>query len=166
MLVRCKSIYLFLVFFAIGEVLMAQPAETIPDFTVFRIDKTPFTSKDLDTKKLLFFIFFDVSCEHCQHAIQKINSKFPDLHDVAFYLITLDPPIKVNSFLKKYGNNLQNKKNVMLFFDLKNEFITKFKPRKYPSMFLYTPQRKLILYDDNPDNLPKFFEQIKLRRKK
>ncbi|NJK95749.1 MAG: redoxin domain-containing protein [Bacteroidales bacterium] len=164
---RFRKYFLFLtIFFCIGTFpLVGQPAETIPDFTLFRQDKSLFTSKNLDTQKLLLFVFFDVTCEHCRHAIQQINKKYPDLNNTFIHLVTLDPPEEVNDFLSKYGKNLTGKKNVMLFFDLKNEFIIKFKPRKYPSIFLYTPQRKLILYDDNPENLPKFFEQIKARSK-
>lgn len=136
-------------------------AETVPDFTVFRQDKTPFTQNNLSSDKLLFFIFFDVTCEHCLHAIQQLNKEYSSLQKINIHLITLDTPDQANAFLKKNGKNLLGKSNVMLFFDLKNEFIVKFKPRKYPSIFLYTPQRKLIMYDDNPNNMPVFFEKIK-----
>lgn len=137
------------------------PVETIPDFIIFKQDKSAFTQKDLSVDKLLFFVFFDVTCEHCRHAIQQINKEFPSLKNVNLHLITLDSPEQADTFLKKNGKNLLGKNNVMLFFDLKNEFIVKFKPRKYPSIFLFTPQRKLILYDDNPEKLPQFFEKIK-----
>lgn len=145
--------------------VQAQPASTIPDFTLFRADKTPFTNKDLNTQKLLFFLFFDVSCIHCQHAIQTINSRYAEMKNTDIHLVTLDRPEDVSVFLNKYGKNLLNKNNVQLFFDLQNEFIIRFKPRKYPSIFLYTPDQRLVLYDDNPENLPKFFEQIRERSK-
>lgn len=140
-------------------------AETIPDFTLFRQDRTTFTQNDLDSKKLLFFLFFDVNCEHCRHAVQTINKRYSEMTNTMIHLITLDPPNEIFVFLNKYGKNLIDKKNVMLFYDLRNEFIIKFKPRKYPSIFLYTPDKKLVLYDDNPENLPKFFKEIKSRSK-
>jgi hypothetical protein len=156
-----SNILLLLLFLGISGAFAQAPVETIPDFTIFRQDKTPFTQKDLSKDKLLFFVFFDVTCEHCRDAIQQINKEYATLKNINIHLITLDMPEQVNTFLKKYGKNLLFKSNVMLFYDVKNEFIVKFKPRKYPSIFLYTPQKKLILYDDNPDNLPTFFGKIK-----
>ena len=141
------------------------PAQTIPEFTIFKQDKSTFTNKDLNSNKLLFFLFFDVKCEHCRHAIQTISGRYSEMDNTFIHLITLDKPEEVNAFLEKFGKNLLGKPNVMLLFDLRNEFIIKFKPRKYPSIFLYTPQHKLLLYDDNPENLPKFFDQIKKRSK-
>lgn len=160
-----KNGLLLLLFFSVANIVNAQPAETIPEFTLFRHDKSSFTNKDLSSDKLLFFVFFDVRCEHCRHAIQEINSKYAELKNTNFHFITLDKPAEVDQFLNIYGKNLIGKSNVMLFFDLRNEFITKFKPRKYPSLFLYTPQRKLLIYEDNPEKLPKFFDQIIKRAK-
>jgi hypothetical protein len=154
------SILLLLLFLGLSDVF-AQAVETIPEFTIFRKDTTSFTQKDLSEDKLLFFVFFDVSCEHCRYAIQQINKQYKSLKNINIHLITLDAPGQADAFLKKYGKNLLNKSNVMLFFDRKNEFIVKFKPRKYPSIFLFTPQKKLLLYDDNPNNLPEFFKKIK-----
>lgn len=139
----------------------AQPASTIPEFTLYRQDKSSFTNKDLNKEKLLFFLFFDVRCEHCLHAMQTINKRYAEMNNTVIHLITLDKPEEVNAFLNRNGKNLVGKSNVMLFYDLRNEFIIRFKPKKYPSIFLYTPQQTLLLYDDDPKNLPKFFEQIK-----
>ena len=159
-----KSIMLTLVFGGLTLQLKAQSGATvIPEFTLFRQDKTTFTEKDLAKDKLLFFLFFDVTCIHCQHAMQAVNKNYGSMQNTVIHLITLDKPDDVNAFLAKYGKNLVNKSNVMLFFDLRNEFITRFKPRKYPSIFLYAPDRKLIFYDDNPEHLPKFFDEIKKR---
>jgi hypothetical protein len=160
-----KVVLLVLLFSNTGSYsLIAQNgAPSIPDFTLFRQDKSSFTQKDLAKDKLLFFLFFDVTCIHCQQAVLAINKKYSQMVNTNIHLVTLDPPAEVNAFLKKYGNNLIDKKNVMLFFDLRSEFITRFKPRKYPSIFLYSSNRNLIIYDDNPENLPKFFKEIKSR---
>jgi thiol-disulfide isomerase/thioredoxin len=137
------------------------PAATIPDFTFYKFDKTAFTNKDLATGKKIFFVFFDTECDHCQHGIQYLNQHQKELDKVAVYLLTLDNPAKAAAFLGKYGNNLINKKNILLLQDTKNQFILKFSPRKYPSLFLYSPQKKLLVYDDDEKKLPVFLERIK-----
>ena len=139
-------------------------APTVPDFTFFKSNKIPFTNKDLDKNKILFFVFFDTECDHCQHAIQYLSQHQKDLGKAAVYLISLDNQEKVATFLSKNGNNLSSKKNIIFLQDAQNEFIRKFGPKKYPSLFLYSAQKKLILYDDDEKKLPVFFEKIKAYR--
>jgi hypothetical protein len=67
---------------------------------------------------------------------------------------------KITGFINKYIPNLTGKKNVTLLQDTKNEFIDKFKPRRYPSMFLYSAEKKLIGYEDNEESMFRFSKQI------
>jgi thioredoxin-related protein len=138
-----------------------QPAATIPDFNFFKLNGVSFTNRDLEQDRQLFFVFFDPGCDHCQHAMKDINQHYKEFNKTAVYLISVDIKERINSFLNTYGKDLQNKKNVTVLQDLKNEFILKFKPRKYPSMFLYSKEKKLILYDDNEKNLAAFLQKIK-----
>lgn len=152
---------IFVLVFMISLRVSAQhAAETIPAFTFFKLNKSPFTNKNLEQGKDLFFIFFDAGCEHCQHAIQTLNQHYPELKNTAVYIITLDNQATLNNFMNTYGKTLYGKKNVIILQDLNNEFILKFGPRKYPSMFLYSPEKKLILYEDNEETMFRFFKQI------
>lgn len=136
------------------------PALTIPDFNFFRLDKSVFTNKNLEPDKMLFFLFFDSDCEHCRHAMMNLNQHYQEYKKAVIYLISLDDKEKINQFINKYGPNLNGKKNVTLLQDLKNEFIDKFKPRKYPSMFLYSAEKKLIDYEDNEESMFRFSKHI------
>ena len=152
------SVMLFLV---IVTNLSAQtPSATIPEFYFFKLNKSSFTNKNLASGKMIFFVFFDTDCDHCQHAIQYISQHSEEFKKSAVYLITLDGPEKITPFMSKYGKNLKDSKNITILQDLKNEFLPKFKPRKYPSLFLYSPNKELMMYDDNPQNLFRFTQQI------
>ena len=92
--------------------------------------------------------------------MQYISKHYTEFKKPAIYLITLDSKEKIDGFMNKFGNGLMNKKNVTILQDPQYEFINKFKPRKYPSMFLYSAKKDLILYDDNEKNLGGFAKQI------
>lgn len=142
-----------------------KPAATLPDFTFYKLDKTAFTNKNIRPGKLSLLIFFDASCDHCQQAMQIYNQHYSQLNKVAVYLITLDNQETIKRFMTTYAGNLYGSKNVTILQDLRNEFITKFGPRKYPSMFLYSPQKKLLIYDDEPKNVGIFLQKIKANLK-
>lgn len=152
---------MLLLFLIISATISAQvPAKIVPVFKLYKQDKNIFTNTNLAQGKMLFFVFFDASCDHCQHAFQYMNQHHREFDKAAVYFITIDNPATTATFLNKYGNNLKGKRNVTLLIDLNNEFIKKFKPRKYPSLFLYSAQKKLILYDDDEQNLFRFTQLI------
>jgi len=156
-----KMLLIFLLTYCtVSAQYSAPPAPTIPAFNFFKLDKSLFTNKNLAQDKMLFFFFFDADCEHCQHAMTNLNQHYEEYKKAAIYLISLDGQEKINQFINKYGPNLKDKKNVTLLQDLKNEFIVKFRPRKYPSMFLYSAEKKLIDYEDNEESMFRFSKQI------
>ncbi len=136
------------------------PAQTIPAFTFYKLDKTPFTNKDVTNGKEVLFIFFDVTCDHCQHTISTLSKRISECQKIAIYLISLEDKTAITNFFNQYGKNLPGQKNVTILQDSKNQFITQFGPRKYPSVFLYSAQKKLRLYDDEDQYLEKFFKII------
>lgn len=138
-----------------------SPAKAIPAFKFFQLNGTAFTNQNLAPGKFLFFVFYDVTCDHCQRAIQQINQQHKELNKAAIYLISLDSKKNTTAFMEKYGFNLLKSKNVMLLQDLQNQFIERFGPRKYPSIFLYSSAGRLILYDDNQDNIPRFIKKLR-----
>jgi peroxiredoxin len=157
---RLTNIFLLLLFFAIN--IQAQPpAQTVPAFNFYRFDKTTFTNKDLATEKMLFFFFFDPSCEHCQQAMSNLNKDFQQYVKAAVYLISVDDPKTIIAFMNKYAPSLKNKKNVTLLLDVKNEFLEKFKPIRYPSMFLYSSKNALLDYEDNEGSMFRFLKYLK-----
>jgi peroxiredoxin len=137
------------------------PAATIPVFQFYQLNKKSFVNKDIIQGTKRFFVFFDSDCDHCQYAISEISKHYKDFVKTTLYVLSLDKPQKMNLFIRKHGPNLIGKSNVILLQDVNDEFIKKFGPRKYPSMFLYTSKNKLLMYDDNEKKLPAFLKLIK-----
>ena len=156
-----KSIFSIFFFFLIAIKISAQiPAQTVPDFQFYLFNKTAFTTKDLSKNKILFFIFFDAECEHCRHAVSYIGEHYTAFKNTAVYLITMDSQEKANQFLIRYGIKLKDKKNVTILQDKDSQFINKFKPRKYPSMFLYSKEKTLIDYQDDEAFIFRFVNAV------
>ena len=136
------------------------PAQVIPHFEFFRLNNAPFTDNDLPKDKIIFFMFVDPDCDHCQEAIKQIGEKFQSFRKTAVYIISISGKDKINQFMNTYGSKLKGQKNVTILQDKLQQFISKFNPMRYPSMFLYSPERKLIDYEDNPESVFRFVNTI------
>lgn len=71
-----------------------------------------------------------------------LSKNVSGLKKTALYLLSLDEPEKIKLFIEAYGKSLVNKKDTFFLQDKKNEFISKFKPKKYPSLFLYAANKE------------------------
>lgn len=162
---RAALLIFFLLTLLFVETKAQTPAQTIPQFTFYKLDKTPFTNKNVTTGKEVLFIFFDVTCDHCQHTISTLSKRIKECQKISIYLISLEDKTAITNFFNQYGKNLPGQKNITILQDAKNQFITQFGPRKYPSVFLYSAQKKLLLYDDEDMYLEKFFKIISPLRK-
>ncbi|OCX54381.1 hypothetical protein BEL04_08995 [Mucilaginibacter sp. PPCGB 2223] len=150
--------FLFISFFK--NTFAQQPAEAIPGFVFYHFNKKPFTDKDVQKGKKAFFVFFDSDCDHCQRAIATIGQHYQEFNHAMIYLVSLDSQDKMQYFMKTYGKELINRPNVMLLQDPRNDFLIKFRPRKYPSMFLYSETGTILIYEDNPENIFRIFKQL------
>jgi AhpC/TSA family len=66
------------------DIFAQAPAKVIPSFTFKRLNKKEFTNKELEPGKLLFFVFFDSECDHCQRSIQYIGQHYGNLKKQLF----------------------------------------------------------------------------------
>lgn len=141
---------------------MAQtPAQKIPDFHFIRKTGAAFTRQQLTPGKTIFFVFFDITCDHCRMSLQYLNSHYGELKKVAIYLVTMDQGQAAEHFLATYAPQLVGLPNVLLLRDTRRQFITLFQPKKFPSLFLYSAKQQLILYSDEEKDLDLFLRHMK-----
>ena len=146
-LLSCISINAF------AQINGQPPAQTIPHFQFFTFNNKPFTDNDLPKAKTVFFMFFDSDCDHCQHAIKSIGENFQAFKKTSIFLVSIDDQNKINHFMDTYGSKLKGQKNVIILQDKLQQFIVKFNPVRYPSMLLYSSEKKLLDYEDNPESV-------------
>ncbi|MGX5690934.1 peroxiredoxin family protein [Arcticibacter tournemirensis] len=139
------SVFL-LVTFCQAAFAQYKPSPVIPDFTFQTMEGRLFTQRDLINNKKIIFIFFDVTCDHCQHEMQDIGRRYADFKNVVFYLVSMDTKPAILKFMSSYGRFLNGKPGVTILHDYKPEFVQKFGPDKFPAIFVYSEKRHLIKY--------------------
>ncbi len=152
---------LLIAFLLIGGMASAQ-VKTMPDFKFVRMDNgAEYTPKNLTPGKRTFFIFFDTECPHCFRAITEYNKNHQTMNNVNIVIVTRDRKDIAIEFLKRVGPSLYAKKNAVAVLDVYNQFIGRFLPKKYPSMFLFGVNKQLIFYSDEESDIPTFIDIFK-----
>ncbi len=152
---------LFVIFFTSYVSWSVAQVKSIPDFSFARMDNgATFKSENVPAVKKTLFVFFDTECPHCMQAITEYNSKEKLLNNINIILLTRDAKEDVQPFLKKYGPVLSVKKNTTILSDKNNQFIGKFLPRKFPSMFLFDAGKRLMIYSDEEKDIPVILQMI------
>ncbi|HEX5652963.1 MAG TPA: redoxin domain-containing protein [Chitinophagaceae bacterium] len=138
-----------------------QPSKTIPAFQFTTLDGLVFKQTDLPAGKMTFFIYMETDCEHCQRAVEYVNRHYQEFKKVSVYLVSMNSPARINQFINQFGKTLARQKNVVVLQDTRYDFISQFKPWKSPGMFLYSVDKKLLLYGDNEKKISEFIKRIK-----
>ena len=155
-----------MVFLLLSQVILVlsiqaqKPAQILPAFTFYKLDHTSFTNANLQAGKPNFFFFFDPNCDHCQHAAANLNQHYQDYKETEFYLVSKTSSDTITRFIKQYAPVFYGKQNVTILQDSKDEFLDKFQPIRYPGMFLYTPDKKLVDYEDNEEAMFRFINTL------
>lgn len=155
-----RVLFIFLLLLSVG--FANSQVRSLPEFRFFRMDNgAEVTHRNVTPGKKTLFVFFDTECPHCRVAITEYNHNQAKLNDINVFLITRDQKAVVNAFLKEVGSKLIAKKNVTVLADNQNQFIGKFLPKKFPSMFLFGVNRQLMIYTDEEKDIPVILEKIK-----
>lgn len=131
----------------------STPAQNIPDFTFYKMNGQPFLRKDLRKDKKIIIVFFDATCEHCQHELREISDRVEQFKNAEFYLVSLDEVGAIQNFMEKYAPRMNGRQNVTILRDLNKQFIIKFLPLQYPALYVFGTNGHIIKYFGQNSNV-------------
>lgn len=146
---RSKSIFscsLILLMVSCFSVMAQRSVNTLPEFKFVKMDGTPFTKSNIKPLEKSILIYFDPTCDHCQKETDEIGKRYNDFKNVSFYLISRSSKTDVSTFMRTYGKRINGKKNVMALLDPNSEFMMKFAPTQYPSIYVYSKGRLIKFF--------------------
>ena len=119
----------------------------LPDFTFYGLDDDKaLTKKQLPLSDKIVLIFFDPSCRYCQEEAVIIGKNLALFKNTSFYFVSMQDKHLLKVFRDTHGKQLKGKQNVHFLHDTRFEFMGKFNPLEYPSMFVYSKEKKLLQY--------------------
>lgn len=130
----------------VSSYAQSGPAQSISEFTFYKMDGQPFSRKHLTKSKKMVIVFFDVTCDHCQKELKAMSDHIEEFKKAEFYLVSMDNVPGIQMFMKKYASKMNGRSNVTLLTDLNRQFITRFLPVQYPATFVYGADWRLIKY--------------------
>ncbi|MBC8984228.1 redoxin domain-containing protein [Pedobacter sp. N36a] len=159
-----KSFFFSLLFVSFSIGAFAQglaPGSKLPKAVFYKENGTTFSTDQIPGGKKSLIMFFDATCEHCQKVAGNLSKNTKELSNVNFYMISQDVFRSINYFVDTFAKPLKTMKNVTTLQDKDYVFIPLFHPKQYPSLYLYGPDKKLILFSSNEKDLPKFLSLMK-----
>jgi len=128
-------------------------AATIPAFRFARHDGRMVTNADLPARRLVLFVFFDPDCDHCKRALSHMDGEVGDYRGASLYFVSMESQEKIDKFVAEYASHLAVQRNVLFLRDAGGGYMLGFHPIRFPSLFLYSPEHKLLDYEDNEATL-------------
>ena len=157
-----KYFILPLFFAFVSLTAFAQPqSPKMPSSIFFKANGDAFSTDQIPTNKKSMIIFFDATCEHCQRVVADMAKKSKELAATNLYFISLDEFRSIDYFMKTFGKPFVGAKNVTVLRDGYQVFIPYFKPKQYPSLYLYGKDKNLIYFSSDERDVPKFFKLVK-----
>ncbi|MEI2273430.1 thioredoxin family protein [Sphingobacterium sp. ML3W] len=148
--------------FFLFQPLFAQAPKTIPAFTFDEVyGSGKFNSDKLPRTGYIVLDFYDPGCGHCQKMGAGIAQNLQKLKNVSFYFISMNDKPYVDGFINMHAKALKTAPNVKFLFDSGTQFIEKFSPSNYPSLYVYDAKtRTLVQHLDGEDDVKKLLKTV------
>ena len=98
---------------------------------------------EFDRQKPTAIIYFNPGCEHCQYEASEIGHRAEQFEKANTILVTPELSVeKVKAFAQNY--HLDEVDNLAILLDKDKLFIRYFGTSVFPSVFIYSPDQKLV----------------------
>ena len=157
-----KVISVLIVSLLINLNLSAQEKpQLLPNFAIQDTDGNTFSEKDLAHNKYIVFVYFNPTCPHCQRAFKTLNENVAKLgNNMTVYGITVGDKGNSLFFMKKYAPALNERSNFKLLLEKDKAFTTVFGVERYPSIYLYSPDKKILSFEQDEKKVLNFLGKI------
>lgn len=145
---------------AVTSQMPSPPAAQLPAFTFLAANGKTLSTADLPRNKPVLIIFVDVDCDHCQKAVRHMNDSAALFSRIPLYMVSIAEEPRLQAFARKYGPRL--KAQWLRDPDARN--MVRFNPVRYPAMFLYSPEKRLLDYEDNVEAIFRIERNIRTFR--
>ncbi len=133
----------------------------VPNAIFYNRDNTPFSTYSIPSGKQSLVILFDATCSHCQKVVAEVSKRAKELSNVNVYMVSQDEYRSIDYFMTNFGKPLSVMKNVKVLQDRDHVFIMAFHPKQYPSVYLYSTDKKLKFFTSNEKEALNFFKLLK-----
>lgn len=133
----------------------------MPGFSFFTMAGKSFSDAALPSNTAILIVFVDVDCEHCQKAVSHLNDSAALFARVPLYMVSIAEPGRIKAFARQYGPRLK----AIWLQDPDARNMARFRPVRYPAMFLYSSQKRLLDYEDNVETIFRIERDIRAYRR-
>lgn len=150
-----------LFFFLLSAQSQVKTLDKLPVFSVIKLDGTSFTQKEVVPGKYALFVYFNPSCPHCQSAFKTLDAKIAELPaNVVIYPVSFKGEAPTRKFMERYTPQLSKLDNVIYLIDNKETFGAAYNVQRFPSMYLFSPDGKLVYFEEDAAKVMNFKEKI------
>lgn len=116
--------------------------ESIPEFSFTTLGQVRYTKNDLTPGKATVFIYFNSTCDYCQHEAQDIAQNISEFSETQLVFVSTEPLEVIERFAKSYG--LLDHENVDFVQDPNWTFATEFDAVSIPFLLIYDETGTLV----------------------
>jgi cytochrome oxidase Cu insertion factor (SCO1/SenC/PrrC family) len=121
---------------------IARQLQKIPEFEFLTLEQQPFTKANLQSKLSTIFIYFNTTCDFCQHEAQSIRANLDSFKNVQFVFVSNEPIENIKQFSEQY--QLYNQQNITFLYDNLDIFFSQFDANSIPYLLIYDNNQNLI----------------------
>ncbi|MFT3949066.1 MAG: TlpA disulfide reductase family protein [Agriterribacter sp.] len=122
--------------------IVSNAIQTLPDFTVADLNGLPFSNSNLEKNTPVIFIYFNSTCDFCQHEAESIRENIQLFDKMRLLFLSSESPELIRNFARTYG--FAEYENVTFLTDANSKLALKFGISTIPSTLVYGKDLKLV----------------------